>query len=60
MNLYIDGKDLGPVIGPCRKIGGERGELVFLMKAGYYITVETSGLKSFDNCTGDFQISLYH
>lgn len=56
--LFIDGKDLGPVIG--YRQNRESEMWVFLMESGYYISVEWSGIKRFDSGSSNLEIDLYH
>lgn len=45
-NLIVNGKNLGPYLGSPRK-SNSMDALVFLMEAGYYITIERFSMKSF-------------
>ena len=47
-SLIIDGADVGKVIG--YRQNREAKRWVFLMEAGYYISVDFMNIKRFDSC----------
>lgn len=56
-HLVIDGKDLGGVIG--YRQNREMNRWVFLMEAGYYISVDWCSIHQF-NSAADLEIFLNH
>lgn len=55
-NLIIDGNNLGPALG-CRQ-NRKRKQWVFLMKAGYFISVDWSSISRFES-SGNWEIQLF-
>ena len=54
-HLIIDGNDCGTVIG--YRQNRERNQWVFLMEAGYYISIDFMNIKSFDS--GNAELIVY-
>ena len=56
--LIIDGADKGEYIG--YRQNRERRQWVFLMKDGYFISIDWASIKLFDSSSGNAVIILFH